>query len=100
MAPTKHAKAKPAAAAAAAAAPKKFSFKKMPRAESGSGSSWKAGRGRAGKKAMNAVFSLVAAKYQKGDKAGELTGAIYFRGKPRYGSNETFKAKVHRLDLT
>ena len=80
MAQTKHTKAKqPASAAAAAAAPKKFSFKKMPRAESGSGSSWKAGRRRAGKKA-NAVFSLVAAKYQKGDLAGQLTGAVYFRG--------------------
>ena len=36
----------------------------------------------------------VKAKFQKGEKKDEYSGAIYFRGKPRYGNNEIFKAKV------
>ena len=41
------------------------------------------------------MFTLVKAKFQKGEKKDEYTGAIYFRGKPRYGNNEIFKAKVN-----
>jgi hypothetical protein len=45
-------------------------------------------------KASTAVYTLIKAKYQKGDKQHEFTGAIYFRGKPCYGNNEKFKQKV------
>ena len=45
-------------------------------------------------KVAKAVFSLVKATYQKGEKKGELSGAIYFRGKPRYANNQKFKDKV------
>ena len=45
-------------------------------------------------KEAHAVFTLVKAKFQKGEKKDEYSGAIYFRGKPRYGNNEIFKAKV------
>ena len=41
------------------------------------------------------MFSIVRAKYQKGDLKDTLTGAVYFRGKPRYGGNDTFKEKVN-----
>ena len=41
------------------------------------------------------MFTLVKAKFQKGEKKDEYSGAIYFRGKPRYGNNEIFKAKVN-----
>ena len=82
---------------AAAAAPKKFSFKTLPRGE-GSGSSWKAGRRRSQKKSK-ASFALMAAKYQKGDKEGQLSGAIYFNGVPCYGQNEAFKEEMHKHTL-
>ena len=59
-------------------------------ASSSSGSSSKSGY-----KEAHAVFTLVKAKFQKGEKKDEYTGAIYFRGKPRYGNNEIFKAKVN-----
>ena len=49
---------------------------------------------KSGYKEAHAVFTLVKAKFQKGEKKDEYTGAIYFRGKPRYGNNEIFKAKV------
>ena len=32
--------------------------------------------------ASTAVYTLIKAKYQKGDKQHKFTGAIYFRGKP------------------
>lgn len=51
------------------------------------------------KKVSKAVFSLVKAIYQKGEKKGEHSGWIYFRGKPRYGSNEIFKDKVNGVTL-
>ena len=43
---------------------------------------------------QKAVFSLFRATYQKGDKKDQYSGAIYYRGKPRYGMNDKFKAKV------
>ena len=49
---------------------------------------------KSGYKEAHAVFTLVKAKFQKGEKKDEYSGAIYFRGKPRYGNNEIFKAKV------
>ena len=55
--------------------------------------SWKAGRRRSGKTSP-ASFSLVKAKYMKGDKADQFTGRIYFHGKPRFGHNDLFKKKV------
>ena len=45
-------------------------------------------------KISTAMFKLVKAIYQKGDKKGQLSGAIYFRGKPRFHMNEIFKDKV------
>ena len=39
-------------------------------------------------------MKLMRAKYQKGDKMDALSGAVYFRGKPRFGNNEVFKGKV------
>ena len=47
-----------------------------------------------------ATFDLYPAVYQKGDKAKQLTGKIYFRGKPRYGNNERFKELVNAVMLT
>ena len=49
--------------------------------------------GRRGKQPTvgKAVFSAVRAKYQKGEKESQLTGAVYYRGKPRYGKNEKYK---------
>ena len=79
--------------AAKAPAKKLFSFKKVAAASGTSGgsggSNWKAGRRRAFK-TSKAMFSLIAAKYQKGDKLGAYTGAVYLRAKPRYGGNDTF----------
>ena len=49
---------------------------------------------KSGYKEAHAVFTLVKAKFQKGEKKDEYSGAIYFRGKPCYGNNEIFKAKV------
>ena len=46
------------------------------------------------KKAAKATFAVVAATYQKGDKAGQYTGAVYMRSKPRYGLNEAYKAAL------
>jgi len=51
---------------------------------------------KSGYKEAHAVFTLVKAKFQKGEKKDEYSGAIYFRGKPRYGNNEIFKAKGRR----
>jgi len=48
----------------------------------------------AANKASSAVFTLIKAKYQKGEKKDQYSGAIYYRGKPRWGMNEKFKAKV------
>lgn len=70
-----------------------FSFKK-PSAYS-SAASFKAGMRRSDKSGKS-KFSLVEAKYQKGDKKGELTGAVYYRGKPRYGKNDIFKQKLQK----
>lgn len=79
---------------------KKISFKKLAR-ESGSSSSWKAGRRRSNKDSP-AVFILVRAKYMKGDKQGEYTGSVYFRGKPRYSAagNTKFKEALAKHLLT
>ena len=41
-----------------------------------------------------ATLTFNRAKYQKGDKADTFSGWIYFRGKPGWGNNETFKQKV------
>ena len=49
---------------------------------------------KSGYKESKAVFTLVKAKFQKGERKDEYSGSIYFRGKPRYGNNEIFKAKV------
>ena len=46
-----------------------------------------------------ATFDLIQARYQKGDKSGQLTGAIYYRGKPRYGHNERYKNLVEAVML-
>ena len=46
------------------------------------------------------MFSVVRAKYQKGDLKDSFTGAVYFRGKPRYRNNDTFKEKVNAKLLT
>ena len=46
-----------------------------------------------------ATFDLVQARYQKGDKTGQLTGAIYYRGKPRFGNNERYKQLVEAVML-
>lgn len=58
---------------------------------------------RAGRRRSNpsspAKFTLFAATYQKGDKEGQLTGNIYFRGKPHYSQNEQFKELFHKLTL-
>ena len=45
-------------------------------------------------KVQKAVFSLVRATYQKGDKKDQYSGAIYYRGKPRWGMNDKYKAKL------
>ena len=45
-------------------------------------------------KMSKAVFSLVKAIIQKGDKAGQKSGAIYARMKPKYGQNDTFKEDI------
>jgi hypothetical protein len=71
--------------------PKKtFSFAKAPRTSSDGSSSKKAGRRRTTKKSI-ATFELFAAEYQKGEKAGQKSGAVYQRGRPRYGANEPYK---------
>lgn len=51
-------------------------------------------------KEAKAEFSLFEATYQKGDKAGEKSGNIYMNGKPRFGHNKTYKAKLDPLLLT
>ena len=76
------------------AKPKKlFSYKKL--------SSTPEKRGKFDK-THKAIFNLVRAKYQKGDKKDALTGAVYMRGKPRYqkGNKERFKDKVHAKSLS
>ena len=45
------------------------------------------------------MFTLIKARYQKGDKKDEFTGAIYFRGQPTYGNNENFKDKLFPVFL-
>ena len=67
---------------------KTFVFKKLA-AEPASPSSSKRGKG--AHKLSPAMFSVVRAKYQKGDLKNTLTGTVYFRGKPRYRNNDTFK---------
>ena len=46
-----------------------------------------------------ATFTLFQARFQKGDKSGQLTGAIYYRGKPRYGHSIAveFQRQGHRV---
>ena len=51
-------------------------------------------RRHAANKKSSAVFTLIKAKYQKGDKKDEFSGWIYARLKPRYGNNDKCKAKV------
>ena len=91
-----------AATRTAAAGKKHFPFKRVAAgvaSASGGGSTWRAGQRRKAPKSV-AVFMLIAAKYQKGDKAGQFTGAIYFRGVPLYVQNETFKTMLHKHTLT
>ena len=76
---------------------KTFVFKKLA-AEPASPSSSKRGTG--AHKLSPAMFSVVRAKYQKGDLKDSFTGAVYFRGKPRYRNNDTFKDKVNAKLLT
>jgi hypothetical protein len=79
--------------------PKKyFSFGNAARASSDGSSSWKAGRRRSNKKSKGS-FVLVAAEYQKGDKAKQRTGNIYMRGKPRFGHNEAYKNALGKHTL-
>ena len=43
---------------------------------------------------QKAIYSLVRATYQKGEKKDQYSGAIYYRGKPRWGMNDKYKAKL------
>ena len=45
------------------------------------------------------MFTLIKARYQKGDKKDAFTGAIYLRGKPTYGNNKKFKDKLFPVFL-
>ena len=45
-------------------------------------------------KVQKAIYSLVRATYQKGEKKDQYSGAIYYRGKPRWGMNDKYKAKL------
>ena len=69
------------------------------RAAAAQGSSNKAGRRGAAKK-TKARLEFVRATYQKGNSAGNLTGAVYMRGVPSYGCNEIYKEKVNAKLLT
>jgi len=80
-------------------AKKLFSFSKLPRSSEG-GSSWKAGKRRGGKKVSKATYALVAAEFQKGDKAKQRSGNIYVHAKPRYGQNEAFKTALGKHTLS
>lgn len=88
------------APSAAAAAKKVYVFKKPTAGgpSSSSSSAWKAGRRRSFKESK-ATFSLVAAKYQKGELEGQLTGNIYMRAKPRYAANDEFKETLAKVLL-
>ena len=48
------------------------------------------------KKAAGAVVKFVRAKYQKGDKIHQLSGNVYWQGRPRYANNDIFKEKVSK----
>ena len=86
---------KPASKAKAGRAKKLFQFK----TSKDSPSKAKTGSFKMSKsKISKAVFSLVKAVIQKGDKAGKESGAIYARMKPKYGQNDTFKEDI-RDDL-
>ena len=81
---------KPASKAKAGGAKKLFQFKtsKDPPFKA------KIGSFKNKSKISKAVFSLVKAVIQKGDKAGQESGAIYARMKPKYGQNDTFKEDI------
>ena len=71
---------------------KVFIFNKL---EAEASSSSGGGHRRGGKNKLSpAVMKVIRAKYQKGDFKDTLSGAVYFRGKPRFGKNEVFKGKV------
>lgn len=110
MPPTKKRVDKSAAAAAApvrAAQPKAIKKRRLvdlsklrkPGSSGGEGGSSRGGKSSSFKKST-ATWSLVRAKYQKGDKTGEYSGAIYYRGKPRYGQNEAYKQLAAKHLLT
>jgi hypothetical protein len=73
---------------------RKLDFKSLVRASPRAG-----GAGRIGSKqhkVASAVLTFVRAKYQKGDKEGNLTGAVYMRGKPRFALNEKWKDEANK----
>ena len=55
---------------------------------------------RSGARTSKARLEFVRAKYQKGDSVGTYTGAVYMRGVPSYGFNQTYKDKVNAKLLT
>ena len=55
---------------------------------------------RSGARTSKARLEFVRAKYQKGDSVGTYTGAVYARGVPSYGFNQTYKDKVNAKLLT
>ena len=63
---------------------------------SSSGSPGSFSGGRRKNKSSPATLIFVRAKFQKGDKSGQLTGTVYFRGKPRFGNNDIFKVQRQR----
>ena len=71
-----------------------FVFHKAGSASSSGSPASSSGRRRQNKVSV-ATLTFMRAKYQKGDKSGQLTGTVYFRGKPRFGNNDTFKEKVN-----
>ena len=81
------------AKAGAASKPKLFQFKSVKSTANASFKS-KGASFNAKSKMSKAVFSLVKAIIQKGDRAGQESGAIYARMKPKYGQNDTFKDDI------
>ena len=57
------------------------------------------GRRRNNDKKSEAVFSAVRATYQKGDLMNQETGAVYYRGKPRFGKNSKYKELMQTIFL-
>ena len=76
---------------------KLFSFKKLPRANTGGGG----GGGGSSKSVKNAaaMIEFVRCRFQKGDKKDQLTGTVSARFKTRFKQNEMSKEKVHNKSL-